>query len=63
MQNMKYTDLFEARNLLNLLPISKEFDHTYTWMVARFCYSNDLEFEVFWNWYVKKNSSQTHLDK
>ena len=41
MQNMKYTDLFEARNLLNLLPISKEFDHTYTWMVARFGYSND----------------------
>ena len=28
MNNMKYTDLFEARNLLNLLPISKEFDHT-----------------------------------
>jgi hypothetical protein len=63
MNNMKYTDLFEARNLLNLLPISKEFDHTYTWMVARFCYSNDLEFTDFWNWYVKKNNSQTHLDK
>jgi len=32
MNNMKYTDLFDARNLLKLLPISKEFDHRYIYM-------------------------------
>ena len=32
MNNMKYTGLFDARNLLKLLPISKEFDHRYIYM-------------------------------
>ena len=56
-------DLYDPINLLNLLPINKDFDHTYTWMVARFCYYNELEFDDFYNWYKEKNHSQTHYKK
>ena len=56
-------DLYNPINLLNLLPINKDFDHTYTWMVARFCYYNELKFDDFYNWYKEKNHSQTHYDK
>lgn len=56
-------DLYDPINLLNLLPINKDFDHTYTWMVARFCYYNELKFDDFYNWYKEKNHSQTHYDK
>ena len=56
-------DLYDPINLLNLLPISKDFDHTYTWMVARFCFYNELTFDDFYNWYKVKNHSQTHYDK
>ena len=56
-------DLYNPINLLNLLPINKDFDHTYTWMVARFCFYNELTFDDFYNWYKVKNHSQTHYDK
>jgi hypothetical protein len=56
-------DLYDPINLLNLLPINKDFDHTYTWMVARFCYNNELTFDEFYNWYKEKNHSQTHYEK
>jgi len=40
-------DLKSPLKILKLLPISPEFDHQYTFMVARFCYFYDLKFKVF----------------
>jgi hypothetical protein len=50
-----YTKL-DAMTILELLPISKEFKHPYTHLVARFCFYNGLSFETFYSWYSHKNS-------
>ena len=47
-------DLKNPLTLLKLLPINKEFDHKYTFMVARFCYKNGINFNNFFNWYTVK---------
>lgn len=44
--------------ILELIPINKSFDHTYTHLVARFCYYNDLSFETFLAWLKPK-----HIEK
>ena len=49
--------------LLNLLPISTDFEHKYTFMVARFCFSNGLSFHQFWDWYKAKNDSDEKKEK
>ena len=49
--------------LLNLLPISTDFEHKYTFMVARFCFSNGLSFHQFWDWYRAKNDSDEKKEK
>ena len=44
-------------DILGLLPIDTSFDHSYTHRVARFCYSNDISFELFLSWISKKHGS------
>jgi len=46
--------------ILELLPINKSFDHTYTHLVARFCYYNDLSFETFLAWILNKHTEQSN---
>lgn len=44
--------------LLSLIPLNdKDYDHTYTHLVARFCYANDLTLEQFLAWYAQKNNT------
>ena len=43
------------KDILELLPISDKFEHGYTHLVARFCYHNKIEFEVFHSWYKNKS--------
>ncbi len=57
--NLSYSELFIPINILKMLPINKDFDHKYTWLVARFCFYNDIKFDDFWNWYKNKNG---HID-
>ncbi len=49
--------------LLKLLPISNEFDHKYTFMVARFAYSNGINFNQFFDWYKAKDNSDDKKNK
>ena len=42
--NVDSSNLKDALSLLNLMPINKDFDHKYTFMVCRFCYHNHLSF-------------------
>ena len=53
----------DALSLLNLMPISKDFDHKYTFMVCRFCYHNHLSFHDFHEWYKGKDDSEEKRDK
>jgi len=41
-----------ALELLNLLPLNIQFDHSYTHYIARFCYFNNLSFDNFFSWYT-----------
>jgi len=49
--------------ILELLPISDKFDHGYTHLIARFCYHNKIEFEVFHSWYKNKSDKSDDLKK
>lgn len=42
--------------ILSLLPVDKSFNHDYTHLVARFCYSNGLTLEQFLTWISKKHN-------
>ena len=42
-KDINVDDLKSPLKILKLLPISPEFDHQYTFMVARFCYYHDLK--------------------
>lgn len=56
-------ELYEPKTILSLMPISPEFDHKYTWVVARYCYHNKINFETFWSWYKAKNDSTDSYNK
>lgn len=43
--------------ILNLLRLTSEFDHDYTHLVARYCYSNGLTIENFLTWYQQKSNT------
>jgi hypothetical protein len=55
--DLSVTNLELVADVLPLLPMSQAFPHSYTHMVARFCFHNRLEFEVFHNWYTRKSES------
>lgn len=40
-------------DILALLPIDKNFDFTYKHRVARFCYYNNISFDIYLNWLKK----------
>lgn len=50
-------------DILQLLPISQEFPHSYTHLVARFCFSNNIDFQTFFSWYSNKNDSKIAQQK
>ena len=54
---------FTPLEALNILPISKDFDHTYTHLIARYCFYNGLTFEVFYSWYKNKQDNNDALIK
>lgn len=59
---------FEINNttpieLLGLLPLNKSFPHSYTHLIARYCFYNSLSFESFMSWYIQKNESQEAYNK
>jgi hypothetical protein len=41
---------------LKLLPLNKDFDHNYTHLIARFCYSNETLFDDFLSWLRNKHT-------
>jgi hypothetical protein len=45
-----------ARQVLELIPLNDQFDFKYTTMVGRFCYSNDLSFEMYVSWLKRKHT-------
>lgn len=44
-------------DVLGLLPITEQHNHSYTHLVARFCFYNRIPFETFLAWRIKKNDS------
>jgi hypothetical protein len=46
-----------------MLPISTDFNHAYTYKIARFCHTEGLTFEDCWAWYKKKDDSYEKLNK
>ena len=61
--NIDMSDLKNPLVLLKLLPISSEFDHKYTFMVARFAYNNGISFHQFFDWYKAKDDSDERKNK
>lgn len=59
-----YDESITPLQILSLLPLNeKDFDHSYTHLVARFCFYNELSFEQFVSWYSKKSSRQSDIQK
>ena len=52
-----YTDL-TAEDILRLLPITGDCDHSYTHLVARFCYYNGINRDVFISWIQHKHTDR-----
>ena len=53
---------FTPIEALKILPISKSFDHKYTHLIARYCFSNELTFDDFISWYKNKNDKpEAHI--
>ena len=50
-------------DVLALLPISKDYKHNYTHLVARFCYGNEIPFETFYEWRSRKDASNEIMKK
>lgn len=46
--------------ILSLLPIDRSFNHDYTHLVARFCFHNSVDFQLFLTWISKKHSPLTN---
>ena len=56
--NFKYEDVEDNIKLLNLAPINNDFDHSYIWRVAVFCYWNNIIFDTFWDWAKQKTQHE-----
>jgi hypothetical protein len=50
----------EPIDILNILPIDKNFNHSYTHLVARYCYYNNISFDIFISWLKNKHSKMTN---
>ena len=47
-----------ALQVLELLPLNPDFDHSYTHLVSRFCYYNELTYLNFISWYNRKRNDE-----
>lgn len=56
-------DLENAKYLLSICPIGKNFNHKYTWKICRFCVTNNISFDEFWDWRSAKGNSETERMK
>ena len=56
-------DFKDNLSLLNITPLNKNNDHSYTWRVARYSYYNNLTFDDFIGWYKNKNTDEKNLKK
>ena len=66
--NLKTPDEFDIYTaspleILNLIPLNKSFSHSYTHYVCRYCNTNLLTFDNFYNWYKLKNDSIDNKNK
>jgi hypothetical protein len=50
-------------DILKLLPLNKSFDHSYTHLISRFCYYNDISFDKFISWLANKHSDNNVTNK
>lgn len=63
LQKPQDIDLSKPAEILKILPVSTEFDHTYTHYVARFCFYNAIPFEMFYSWIQNKKSGDDYHTK
>lgn len=63
-------DTLTPMKILKLLPLNKSFEHSYTHLVARFCFYNDITFDDYYAWLKNKHNDvstyfkwQTHWAK
>lgn len=54
-------DFFSCKpiDLLPLFPLTQKHNHSYTHLIARFCYYNNISFELFLSWISKKHNPLT----
>jgi hypothetical protein len=50
-------DNLKPIDILNMLNLNKDYDHSYTHLVARFCYHHNIDFVDFLTW-LQKNTIQ-----
>ena len=63
LQKPAEVDLTKPAEILKILPVSTEFNHTYTHYVARFCFYNAIPFEMFYSWIQNKKSGDDYHTK
>jgi len=56
-------DNLTPSSILSLLPINTNFHHSYTHLVARYCYYNELSVEQFISWYKNKKQDNISIKK
>jgi uncharacterized protein YaiE (UPF0345 family) len=56
-------DRIEPMEILKMLPLNKSFEHSYTHLVARFCYYNNITFDEFIAWLANKHSGSDVSNK
>lgn len=63
--NLHDTELNELTNeqILKLLPINKSFNFPYIHLVARYCYNNNISFDIFLSWLKQKNPNITKTEQ
>ena len=54
---------FTPYEALKILPINKQFGHSYTHLIARYCFNNDIKFNDYYSWYKNKTDSKESYSK
>jgi len=55
-------DVVNNEYLLNLAPLDANFNHSYTFFVMLFAYSNNVSLNSFLNWYKQKSDNETKIN-
>ena len=50
----KNIDLSNPESILSILPLNKSFDFSYSHLIARFCYHNNITFDTYLSWLKNK---------